>query len=937
MGMLKMVSDMEKSRESQFWDSKTRIPEAAHSLIERTALVEELSLSEAKIIIFNAGAGFGKTILMTELARKYDRQYIWYQIDDTDNDPICFFQGLLNIFAKLSDYIKPPEVELKDLENLHEAIMALAEWLSQTVNTPFYFMFDDFHVITDENVFMIIRLLIDYTAEDFRFCFAVKGGFPRFLASYILKGKAVLVEAEKLRFSLEETGRLLHGLTGHEVEKPVLDSIAEYVEGWPAGVMFAGLALRSDNSLKSGGGFGDIASVMIHTKIFDYIYYEIFRKLPFDIQRFLMDTAPLQSLSVPLCNHITGHVDSGSILNYLVGENLFLYKFRGQKEWYRYHSIFQDFLLSRLERNRKEEIFTKAAQYFLRIGEMEQAVIYGMKSMSFSVVELAFEKVAVRLVQEGRQATVSQWIHFLEPAADSLGSQCLYTIYQYYILMEEEEKAVKFLSLAAERAFADEETKLYGQFGIKLLEHINNLSGIRRAEEQACLILERLKGGSSGYAYKLLLTILEYRLQLGQLDRMEELIGKDAGNKQKIHMTMMKNAVIWLLALQNKTEGWGNTLAEAQMYQRLSPVFTEYGFYKYAWFLYLNHDPEYMQILKKGLCIEGGSLFGQWMRLLFILQEYKTNKNMRSGLAEELRQIEEQMDRQEIEYPAFQEEDARLLSGIIMELEDGDSIQKSRLSIEKETVSKKNMLEVFCLGSFTVKAGGDTLIWRTRKTRELFACLFVQNGKGLDRGSLIFKLWPDATEKNGSTLFNTTVSYLRKALIQADTADVLVVKDRLYSLDMTRIWSDYGRLKELADIVKKGDFTRLENPQELSELYNGEYLESEDYRWMVGRKEYVSQMFMRAAEDTARWEEGQKHFDTAITILQKMLEVNSYSASALRLLLKCRMESGDINGAKRQYEKMRQIWKQEWDQELGHDFTDFMSMSEEEDYDGGLL
>ena len=90
-------------------------------------------------------------------------------------------------------------------------------------------------------------------------------------------------------------------------------------------------------------------------------------------------------------------------------------------------------------------------------------------------------------------------------------------------------------------------------------------------------------------------------------------------------------------------------------------------------------------------------------------------------------------------------------------------------------------------------------------------------------------------------------------------------------------------------------------------------------------------MFMQAAENTAKWEKSRKHYDTAIAILQKMLEVNSYSAGALRLLLKCRMESGDLNGAKRQYEKMRQIWKREWDQELGHDFTDFITMSEEEE------
>lgn len=105
------------------------------------------------------------------------------------------------------------------------------------------------------------------------------------------------------------------------------------------------------------------------------------------------------------------------------------------------------------------------------------------------------------------------------------------------------------------------------------------------------------------------------------------------------------------------------------------------------------------------------------------------------GPAEELRQIEEQMDRQGIDYPAFLERDAELLSGIIMGQEPyGEQDKAGRKQGTGETVSgEKAKLEVFCLGSFTVKAGGVTLVWRTRKSRELFACLFVQNGKGLDQ------------------------------------------------------------------------------------------------------------------------------------------------------------------------------------------------------------
>ena len=78
-------------------------------------------------------------------------------------------------------------------------------------------------------------------------------------------------------------------------------------------------------------------------------------------------------------------------------------------------------MLSRLDGERKKEILNKAAYYFLKIGESEQAVLSGMKAMAYTVVEIAVEKEAVKLAQEGRQATVSQWIHFLEPVSERLG------------------------------------------------------------------------------------------------------------------------------------------------------------------------------------------------------------------------------------------------------------------------------------------------------------------------------------------------------------------------------------------------------------------------------------------------------------------------------------------------------------------------------------
>lgn len=905
---------MEKERGKQLLESKVRIPEMAHNLIERTRLLEMVETDETQIIVFNAGAGFGKTILMAELARRHENHCIWYQIDSSDNDQTYFFNGLLYALSKVFQESKEAREDFNGLnlsgDQMKRTVFLLSEKIARHMDGELYFMLDDFHEIQDETVFTMLSLLIDHLPSKVHFCFTVKGSFPHFLASYIMKGKVQLLEVDQLRFTEKETRCLLNQQTAGRIPDTMVNDILEYMEGWPAGVMFACLALRVDNSS------GDIPSVVSHTKIFDYIYYEIFRKLPYEIQCFLIDTSSLQSLTPALCNYVTGRMDSGSILDYLVGENMFVYKFSGYRKWYRYHSIFRDFLQSRRKPERKKEILTKAAQYSMRIGEMEQAVVYGMQCEAYDVIALGIEKQAGSMMEQGRQSTLRQWVEYLNPAREKLSYSALHTVYQFLWAEKEEEKAAEYLEMAVSRARQAGEYESYGRYGLELVEYLEAHGGIGRALEEAEQLESVLGRGICSSRLPIHVKILEYRLQLGDRLWMEEFAGKKSERNWKPQAAMERNAVAWALGLIEKRDGWGNTLEEARMYRRVSPVFMEYGFFCYGWFLYLNRDERYREVLREGLSVKGKSIYSQWMQILALLDNLKTKKydNEYGTWREEICRLEKELEKQGLEYPAFLEEDEMLLTDIVL-----GNVPKWETSKKAKTV-----LRVFCLGSFTVWSGEEMLSWRTKKAKELFACLFSQEGKGLEKNGLIFRLWPEATEKNGSVLFNTTVSYLRRTLAQVGMADILVVRDRLYSLDMGRIWSDVGRLEELAELIKKKRYEDIKNPQELISLYCGEYFGSEDYRWMVGKKEYVEQLFVQSARQMAEYEAEKKHYDLAVLILQKMLEVHTGSLEVLRLLMICRWEQGDRTSARRQYLKMRQIWEEDWEQELPEELEEFI-------------
>lgn len=909
-------------RGRQVLDSKTRIPETVHSLVQRTALLEWTKThgETARITVLHGGAGFGKTVFMAEMAKQYEDRSIWYQIDTFDNDPAYFLQGLNYGLSRLLGTREPALFENCDTgltkDHLGRAVFALAQMLSEVSVDSLYLMLDDFHKITEEAVFEVIETLLDYTPSKIRICLTVKGSFPQFLASHMLKGEMLQIEASQLHFTREEIKELLSGVTRQEIGDQVLENIMGYTEGWPAGVMFAGLVLKHESTQQ------DAHSIILHSRMFDYIDYEIFRKLPYDMQCFLADTSALQSLNPALCDYVTERTDSGGILDYLAAESMFVYKFTGNKKWYRYHSIFRDFLKSKLTEARKKEVLERAARYSLRMGEVEQAVQYSISGRVYDVAEAAVEREVIRFIQEGKLTTVKAWVQFLEPERHRLGARCLYGMSRYFSASQNLEQTAEYLKCAIEKAYEDEDYERCGEYGMEYLLCVTRLFGLVRGEYEACEMEKRLQGKKCSRYVELLIRILELKLQLRDRDGLEQFLQKCVPGVGKVHLTMIRNVTAWALEIFDKTEGWGNTLEETRMYARVSPVFGEYGCFTFGWHLYLKEADGYEAVMKEGMTFGGGSIFHQWMQQLLVLKEYRKASCDREMARQTLQEIMGSVHSQGMEPPALLEHDQRLLMQILEE--DSGNVE------EEVPETKKGQIKVTCLGGFLVEAEGKPLAWRTKKTKELFALLFDREGKGIDKRGLIFRLWPEMPEKRSSTLFNTTMSYLRKTLSGAGGTEVLRVKDKQYAFDMSLIESDCENLEQQVQLVRENRLSGSEEIQSFLDLYKGDYFGGEDYLWLMERRESTEQMFLQAARMLVKSRAKTGDYEGAAMILRKVLSIEEGSSDTLRELLAYRVAAGDLCGARRQYEKIQKTQGEEWDQELEEDFMEFLNRRKEE-------
>ena len=111
---------------------------------------------------------------------------------------------------------------------------------------------------------------------------------------------------------------------------------------------------------------------------------------------------------------------STAVLAELERSNLLVVPLDRRGDWYRYHHLFHDMLLAELHRQEPGLMLTlhrRAAQWYERNGEPEEALEYWMKAGEVDSAARLFGALAFVTYQRGRIATVERWLGWLEDHA----------------------------------------------------------------------------------------------------------------------------------------------------------------------------------------------------------------------------------------------------------------------------------------------------------------------------------------------------------------------------------------------------------------------------------------------------------------------------------------------------------------------------------------
>lgn len=391
---------------------KLSVPQTRPGMVSRAEMIDATRTSGCRVVGVTAPAGYGKTTLLTQWALVEDRRVAWVSLDRYDDDPGTLLILLATAYARVSPGNDDLVADMGGLcvDALGRAAPRLASAFMQSPQ-PFVLMVDDLQELHASACYDALGVAISGIPEGSQWVGASRSEQPH-LPRLRTSGDAVELTGGDLALDVGEAEQVF--AEAHvEVSREVAAEVTGRTEGWPAGLYLAAMIARSDRD-QGVSLAGDDRYVA------DYLYRESLMLLPKRTQRFLRRTAILDQMSAPLCDAVLGESGSQGRLRALEASNSFLVPLDRHREWFRYHGLYREFLLSELRRVEPDvitKLHLRAADWYQSHGSPALAIEHLLDTSEHDrCVQMVTEQV-LPTYMAGQVSTVQRWLSALGDSA----------------------------------------------------------------------------------------------------------------------------------------------------------------------------------------------------------------------------------------------------------------------------------------------------------------------------------------------------------------------------------------------------------------------------------------------------------------------------------------------------------------------------------------
>ena len=294
--------------------------------VPRYALIQKMKkIAKQKNIFISAPGGYGKTTAADQWLSSVKGKTVKVNLRESDNVPNALYRRFIEAVHKLIGKKPVPDDVVVTFERFLNMLNKLPK-----KNTRKYLIFDDFHLIKNEETLSRCAIITEYMPKYITQCLISRSEPP---PTIVDAGKFKVITADELLFSQEECEWLA-------LEKDLslshthISNLMEITKGWPIYTS----ALLSGNNFKNG-----VIKSKLPNTLSQYFTEGIFCGWDYETKHLILSLSIPGKLTTELVSRITGEENGTKLLDRLVKrENTFLSLV--DTGIYRFHDLFREFL-----------------------------------------------------------------------------------------------------------------------------------------------------------------------------------------------------------------------------------------------------------------------------------------------------------------------------------------------------------------------------------------------------------------------------------------------------------------------------------------------------------------------------------------------------------------------------------------------------------------
>ena len=402
--------------------AKLQSPVPLPKTLDRPRLAVRLAAAlRSPVTLLAADAGFGKSTLVAGFLAADGRPSVWYRLDAGDSDPSVFAAHLLHGLR--------PFVPRRTSASAARGLGLVGDWNAagqllslalHRLQNEVVIVLDDYHLLAAPTLEQGMTRLIEMLPGRAHLAVLTRARPSLPLPRWRAEGRLTELGTDDLRFTAPELRALLVDLHALPLSDASLHVIGARTEGWPAGIVLALHAARAQGPQAAAQSLSTLTGST--REIYDYLAQEAFGRQSPSTQRFLLASAAVSRFSLPLIDALldASTAEHRSILDDLERSFLFIVPLDGERRWYRYHHLFEEFL-RRIGTEQYGDwiraIHGRAAQWWEDQDEVTEALTHLTAAGDVARAAHLLGAHGIDMVARGQLETVRRWLAAIPESA----------------------------------------------------------------------------------------------------------------------------------------------------------------------------------------------------------------------------------------------------------------------------------------------------------------------------------------------------------------------------------------------------------------------------------------------------------------------------------------------------------------------------------------